>query len=99
MTTPTDHSTPIPRPVSPAQDGPATSYLGRPCGRIGYDVAGLGPLVMLVPGMGDLRAAYRFLAPALRTAGYRVAWGQARTRGPARPGHAGRAPHRAGGSA
>ena len=28
---------------------------------------------MLVPGMGDLRAGYRFLAPALRAAGYRVA--------------------------
>ena len=26
-----------------------------------------------MPGMGDLRAGYRFLAPALRTAGYRVA--------------------------
>jgi pimeloyl-ACP methyl ester carboxylesterase len=50
-----------------------TSYLGRPGGRIGYDVAGAGPLVVLVPGMGDLRAAYRFLAPALRAAGYRVA--------------------------
>jgi hypothetical protein len=31
-----------------------TSYLGRPGGRIGYDVAGAGPLVVLVPGMGDL---------------------------------------------
>jgi pimeloyl-ACP methyl ester carboxylesterase len=50
-----------------------TSYLTRPGGRIGYDVAGAGPLVILVPGMGDLRAAYRFLAPALRAAGYRVA--------------------------
>ena len=50
-----------------------TSYLTRPGGRIGYDVAGEGPLVVLVPGMGDLRAGYRFLAPALRTAGYRVA--------------------------
>jgi pimeloyl-ACP methyl ester carboxylesterase len=50
-----------------------TSYLDRPGGRIGYDVAGAGPLVVLVPGMGDLRAAYRFLAPALRSAGYRVA--------------------------
>ena len=50
-----------------------TSYLGRPGGRIGYDVAGAGPLVVLVPGLGDLRAAYRFLAPALRAAGYRVA--------------------------
>ena len=50
-----------------------TSYLDRPGGRIGYDVAGAGPLVVLVPGMGDLRAGYRFLAPALRSAGYRVA--------------------------
>jgi predicted dienelactone hydrolase len=49
-----------------------TSYLARPDGRIGYDVAGSGPLVVLVPGMGDLRAGYRFLAPALRAAGYRV---------------------------
>lgn len=50
-----------------------TEYLNRPEGRVGYDVAGEGPLVVLVPGMGDLRAAYRFLAPALREAGYRVA--------------------------
>jgi len=28
---------------------------------------------VLVPGMGDLRGGYRFLAPALRAAGYRVA--------------------------
>lgn len=55
--------------------GPATTtvYLDRHEGRIGYDVAGDGPLVVLVPGMGDLRAGYRFLAPALRDAGYRVA--------------------------
>jgi pimeloyl-ACP methyl ester carboxylesterase len=52
---------------------PTTSYLVRPEGRIGYDVAGTGPLLVLVPGMGDLRAGYRFLAPALRAAGYRVA--------------------------
>jgi hypothetical protein len=38
-----------------------TSYLGRPGERIGYDVAGTGPLLVLVPGMGDLRAGY---APA-----------------------------------
>jgi pimeloyl-ACP methyl ester carboxylesterase len=50
-----------------------TSYLTRPDGRIGYDVAGTGPLIVLVPGMGDLRAGYRYLAPALRAAGYRVA--------------------------
>ena len=49
------------------------SFLDRPEGRIGYDVGGEGPLVVLVPGMGDLRSAYRFTAPALRDAGYRVA--------------------------
>ena len=50
-----------------------TSYLSCPEGRIGYDIAGDGSLVILVPGMGDLRAGYRFLAPDLRAAGYRVA--------------------------
>jgi pimeloyl-ACP methyl ester carboxylesterase len=50
-----------------------TAYLDRPEGRVGYDIAGDGPLVVLVPGMGDLRAAYRFLAPELRDAGHRVA--------------------------
>jgi pimeloyl-ACP methyl ester carboxylesterase len=54
-------------PLHPVQ------FLTRSEGRISYDVAGAGPLVVLVPGMGDLRAAYRFLAPALRDAGYRVA--------------------------
>jgi pimeloyl-ACP methyl ester carboxylesterase len=58
--------------TSTARTG-TTSYLDRPGGRIGYDVAGAGPLAVLVPGMGDLRAAYRFLAPALRARGYRVA--------------------------
>jgi len=53
---------------------PTTEYLTRPDGRVAYDVAGTaGPLVVLVPGMGDLRATYRFLAPLLIAAGYRVA--------------------------
>lgn len=52
---------------------PQTSYLTRPGGRVAYDVGGTGPLVVLVPGMGDLRATYRYLAPALRGKGYRVA--------------------------
>jgi len=59
--------------ANPATTDRNTSYLTRPEGRIGYDIGGGGPLVLLVPGMGDLRAAYRFLAPALREAGYRVA--------------------------
>lgn len=50
-----------------------TTYLNRAEGRIGYDIGGNGPLVVLVPGMGDLRATYRFLAPSLREAGFRVA--------------------------
>jgi pimeloyl-ACP methyl ester carboxylesterase len=52
---------------------PPTAYLARLGGRVAYDVGGDGPLVVLVPGMGDLRGAYRFLAPALRAAGYTVA--------------------------
>lgn len=56
--------------LAPAQN---TEYLTRPEGRISYDVKGEGPLVVLVPGMGDLRGTYRFLAPALRDAGCRVA--------------------------
>ena len=72
MNTPANDTT---RPSEPgsAPSVPETSYLSRPGGRIGYDVAGDGPLVVLVPGMGDLRAGYRFLGPALRAAGYRVA--------------------------
>ncbi len=50
-----------------------TVYLTRPDGRVAYHVAGEGPIVVLVPGMGDLRDGYRFLAPVLRDAGYRVA--------------------------
>jgi pimeloyl-ACP methyl ester carboxylesterase len=49
-----------------------TTHLQRPEGRIAYDVRGDGPLVVCVPGMGDLRSAYRTLAPALAQAGYRV---------------------------
>jgi pimeloyl-ACP methyl ester carboxylesterase len=48
-------------------------FVDRQDGQIGYDVAGEGPLVVLVPGMGDLRTQYRFLAPALRKEGFRVA--------------------------
>src|SRR4051794_25200621 len=50
-----------------------TQYLDRGEGRIAYDVTGSGPLVVAVPGMGDLRSAYRHLAPALVDAGFRVA--------------------------
>jgi pimeloyl-ACP methyl ester carboxylesterase len=42
-------------------------------GSIAYeDSGGVGPLVICVPGMGDVRRQYRFLAAALTKAGYRV---------------------------
>ncbi len=50
-----------------------TEYLDVDGGRIAYDVTGSGPLVVLSHGMGDTRTAFRFLAPRLVAAGYRVA--------------------------
>jgi pimeloyl-ACP methyl ester carboxylesterase len=48
-------------------------YLEVPGGRIAYEVVGQGPLIVLSHGIGDLRQSYRFLAPLLVKAGYRVA--------------------------
>ena len=50
-----------------------SEYLDVEGGRIAYDVTGSGPLVVLSHGIGDRRQAYRFLAPMLAQAGYRVA--------------------------
>jgi pimeloyl-ACP methyl ester carboxylesterase len=50
-----------------------TEFLDIDGGRIAYDVTGSGPLVVLSHGIGDRRQAYRFLAPKLAQAGYRVA--------------------------
>jgi pimeloyl-ACP methyl ester carboxylesterase len=49
------------------------SFLPRGEGSIAYEIRGTGPLVLCVPGMGDLRSSYRHLVPALVNAGYRVA--------------------------
>jgi pimeloyl-ACP methyl ester carboxylesterase len=49
-----------------------TEYMDIEGGRIAYDEIGSGPLVVLSHGMGDHRQAYRFLAPRLARAGYRV---------------------------
>jgi pimeloyl-ACP methyl ester carboxylesterase len=49
-----------------------THYLEQSGGRIAYEDNGQGPLVICAPSMGDLRAEYRFLAPELVSAGYRV---------------------------
>jgi pimeloyl-ACP methyl ester carboxylesterase len=59
--------------MSIAASDTATLYLDRPAGRIAYSVLGEGPLVICLHGMGDVRSVYRFLAPALAEAGYRVA--------------------------
>src|SRR5450755_3634956 len=50
-----------------------TEYVAVEGGRIAYDVIGDGPLVVLSPGMADTRSTYRFLAPLIANAGYRVA--------------------------
>ncbi|MFF1921337.1 alpha/beta fold hydrolase [Streptomyces sp. NPDC058221] len=50
-----------------------TEYLAVDGGTIAYEVSGSGPLVVLAHGMGDSRAAYRAMIPALVGAGYRIA--------------------------
>ena len=50
-----------------------TQYADVAGGRIAYEVIGDGPLVVLSPGMADIRSTYRFLAPLIADAGYRVA--------------------------
>lgn len=52
---------------------PDVRYLHRPEGRIAYTVQGAGPLVVAVPGMGDLRSTFREMVAPLVDAGYRVA--------------------------
>ena len=56
-------------------------FLQRPEGRISYTVQGSGPLVVAVPGMGDLRSTYRELVGPLVDAGFRVATTDLRAHG------------------
>jgi len=49
-----------------------TGFAEVPGGKIAFEEVGTGPLVIVVPGMGDLRSSYRFVAPRLAAAGYRV---------------------------
>ncbi|SDY65447.1 Pimeloyl-ACP methyl ester carboxylesterase [Micromonospora pattaloongensis] len=51
-----------------------TAFLEVPGGRLAYEATGPadGPLVVCAHGMGDTRASYRFLTPALVAAGHRV---------------------------
>ncbi len=53
-------------------DTSTVRYLRRNGARIAYEVAGSGPLVVCVPGMGDLRSVYRFLTLHLVRAGFRA---------------------------
>jgi pimeloyl-ACP methyl ester carboxylesterase len=56
-----------------ATTAPSTQFLKLPDGQIAYDDSGgTGPLVICVPGLGDVREQYRFLAPKLVAAGFRV---------------------------
>lgn len=49
-----------------------THYFEHQGGKIAYDDAGSGPLVILSPSLGDLRGEYRFLIPQLVENGYRA---------------------------
>ena len=50
-----------------------TQILLRSEGNLAYDdTGGTGKVVILAPGAGDIRSEYRFLAPRLSEAGYRV---------------------------
>ncbi len=49
-----------------------TIFIATRDGRIACNEEGSGPLVVLSPGMGDLRSSYRFQVPTLVAAGYRV---------------------------
>jgi pimeloyl-ACP methyl ester carboxylesterase len=68
LTTPSARST----ASQQSQAAAVTRRLERPGGTLAYDERGDGPLVVLMPGLGDLRQQYRFLAPALVAAGFRV---------------------------
>ena len=50
-----------------------TQHLEVPGGTIAFDdTGGDGPLVVMIPGAGDIRAEYRFVAPELAAGGARV---------------------------
>lgn len=59
-----------------------TKFFEQSKGTIAYDDSqGDGELVIMLPGMGGLRSEYRFLAPALVDAGYRVVMADLRGHG------------------
>jgi len=59
--------------LSLAALSPETRFLQRADGRVAYEeLGGAGPLVVCVPGIGDVRAQYRLIAPRLVEAGFHV---------------------------
>ncbi len=69
---------PAPQPVDPAgasgaDPAPRAATLVRPDGTLAYEVTGSGPLIVLLPGLGQLRSAYRHLVPELTARGFRTA--------------------------
>ena len=65
-----------------------TEFVDVAGGRIAFDVTGSGPLVVLSHGVGVGRQDYRFLAPMLAQAGYRVASADLRGHGESSMGRA-----------
>jgi pimeloyl-ACP methyl ester carboxylesterase len=60
--------------TAPVHDGSSgAQFLERDEGRVAYEVRGEGPLVLCVPGIGELRSIYRYTVPALVANGFRVA--------------------------
>ncbi|KQX69432.1 alpha/beta fold hydrolase [Angustibacter sp. Root456] len=63
--------------TSPPRFGPSAPSdvrtLQRDEGRLAYDVLGDGPLVVCLPGMGELRSSFRFTTATVAAAGFRVA--------------------------
>ncbi|MBA2666289.1 MAG: alpha/beta fold hydrolase, partial [Trueperaceae bacterium] len=73
----TPHTTDAPRNAPPLKafapvPRAGARSLARPDGTLAYDDTGTGPLVVMLPGLGDLRQGYRFLTPHLARAGYRA---------------------------
>ena len=63
----------VPARADQAPPTRSTQFLKLPDGQIAYDdTGGTGPLVICVPGLGDMRQQYRLLAPKLAAAGFRV---------------------------
>ena len=60
-------------PDASANPTPSVHWMKLHDGIIAFDDSGgNGPIIICVPGLGDLRQQYRFLAPRLESAGFRV---------------------------